>query len=83
MAVRPFIYVKSGCPWCEEVETYLHDHAIAYDSVDVSANAAAFAELKEISGQTKAPTMRWGEEILADFGVDELAVFLRARKVVK
>jgi glutaredoxin len=80
---RPFLYVKSGCPWCEEAESYLQEHGIAYGKVDVLADPAAREELKRLSGQTKAPTMRWGEEILADFGAKELDEFLRARKVVK
>ena len=83
LSPRPFLYLKSGCPWCTEAEAYLHEHGIAYGKVDVLADAAALEELKRLSGQTKAPTMRWGEEILADFGAEELDAFLRARKVVK
>jgi glutaredoxin 3 len=41
------------------------------------------AELIRLSGQAKAPTMRWGEEILTDFGADELDAFLRKKNVVK
>ena len=80
---RPFLYLKSGCPWCTEAEAYLQKHGIAYGKVDVHADPEALAELKRLSGQTKAPTMRWGEEILADFGADELDVFLRAHGAVK
>jgi glutaredoxin 3 len=80
---RPFLYVKAGCPWCAEAEEFLHQHNIAYGKVDVHADPAALAEMKRLSGQTKAPTMRWGEEILADFGADELEVFLRDKKVIK
>ncbi len=80
---RPFLYIKSGCPWCDEAEAFLHEHGIAYGKVDVHEDSAALAELKRLSGQTKAPTMRWGDEILADFGADELDAFLRARQLVK
>jgi glutaredoxin 3 len=80
---RPFLYVKSGCPWCDEAEDYLKERGIAYGSVDVNDDPAAFAEMKRLSGQTKAPTMRWDDEILADFGAQELDEFLRERKVVK
>jgi glutaredoxin 3 len=80
---RPFLYLKSGCPWCTEAEAYLQDRNIAYGKVDVHGDPAAMEELKRLSGQTKAPTMRWGEEILADFGADELDAFLRAKGVVK
>ena len=82
-SLRPFLYVKSGCPWCAEAEAYLQEHGIAYGKVDVNDDAAAREEMNRLSGQTKAPTLRWGDEILADFGADELEVFLRARKVVK
>jgi glutaredoxin 3 len=80
---RPFLYVKAGCPWCEEVEDYLTTHGIAYGKADVTSDPAALAEMKRLSGQTKAPTMRWDEEILADFGAEELDAFLRERNVVK
>jgi glutaredoxin 3 len=80
---RPFLYVKSGCPWCDEVEDYLQEHGIAYGKADVDSDRIAFDEMKRLSGQTKAPTMRWDDEILADFGTEELHLFLRERNVVK
>jgi glutaredoxin 3 len=80
---RPFLYLKPGCPWCDEAEDYLQEHGIAYGKADVTADKAAFEELKRLSGQTKAPTLRWNDEILADFGADELDVFLRRLNVVK
>jgi glutaredoxin 3 len=80
---RPFLYVKSGCPWCVEAEDYLHQHGIAYGKADVRTDGAAYEEMTRLSGQTKTPTMRWDDEILADFGADELDAFLRERNVVK
>jgi len=80
---RPFLYVKSGCPWCTEAEDYLKQHGIAYGKADVHTDATAFEEMQRLSGQTKAPTMRWSDEILADFGAEELDTFLRERNVVK
>jgi glutaredoxin 3 len=80
---RPFLYIKPGCPWCDEAEDYLKEHGIAYGKADVNTDKAAFEEMKRLSGQTKAPTMRWSDEILADFGTEELDVFLRQRNLVK
>jgi glutaredoxin 3 len=79
----PYLYLKPGCPWCDEAEDYLDKHGIAYGKADVNADPVAFDEMKRLSGQTKAPTMRWDDEILADFGTEELDVFLRERNVVK
>jgi len=80
---RPFLYIKSGCPWCDEAEDYLKERGIAYGKANVTTDRTAFEEMKRLSGQTKAPTMRWDDEILADFGADELDAFLRERNVVK
>jgi glutaredoxin len=79
---RPTLYIKSACPWCEEAEDYLKEHDIAYETRNVSADSAAFAEMQRLSGQAKAPTLDWDGEILADFGVDELDAFLRDLGVI-
>ena len=80
--ITPTLYVKTGCPWCDEVLEYFEAHKLPYRQVTVSGNAEAMNEMRELSGQTKAPTMDWDGEILADFGVDKLVPFLKARKVV-
>lgn len=73
------LYVKNGCPWCIEVEQYLDNHNIEVERVVVSGNAKAMAEMVAISGQSKAPTLDWEGEILADFGVEELVPFLEGK----
>ncbi|MES2983212.1 MAG: glutaredoxin family protein [Verrucomicrobiota bacterium] len=73
------LYVKKGCPWCEEVEQYLKEHEIEVEKVVVSGNAEAMAEMVALSGQSKAPTLDWDGEVLADFGVDELVPFLEGK----
>jgi glutaredoxin len=73
------LYVKRGCPWCDEVEEYLAKHSIAVCRVVVSANPAAMDEMVSLSGQSKAPTLDWDGEVLADFGVEELVPFLKER----
>jgi len=81
---RLFLYVKTGCPWCTEAMEFLNSHQLAYGKVDVRQDTAAFAKMQEVSGQTKAPVLEFGEdrEILADFGADELEPFLRERGVI-
>jgi hypothetical protein len=34
-------------------------------------------QMVDLSGQSKAPTLDWHGQVLADFGVDELISFLR------
>lgn len=77
----PILYVKSGCPWCAEAIEYLSQYGISYRERNVSEDADARAEMRRVSGQDAAPVLDWHGEILADFGVDELKPFLRARDV--
>ncbi|MGA0898868.1 MAG: glutaredoxin family protein [Luteolibacter sp.] len=72
----PILYIKPGCPWCDDVIAYLKKHEIEVETVIVSGNPEAMQEMIELSGQSKAPTMNWHGEVLADFGVEELVPFL-------
>ena len=78
----PVLYLKTGCPWCDDVVGYLAKKKIPVHKVIVSGNREAMQEMKDLSGQTKAPTMDWHGEVLADFGVDELVPFLKKRGVI-
>jgi glutaredoxin len=79
--IIPVLYVKTGCPWCDEVLDYLDARRIAYEKVSVTGNREAMQEMIDLSGQSKAPAMDWDGEVLADFGVDELVPFLRKKGV--
>ncbi len=75
----PILYLKPGCPWCEDVVDFLAERNIAIRKVIVTGNPEAMREMIDLSGQTKAPTMDWYGEVLADFGVEELVPFLKKR----
>lgn len=77
----PILYIKRGCPWCDEVVDYLERKKIEVETLVVSNNREAMQEMVKLSGQSKAPTMDWYGEILADFGVDELVPFLKKQGV--
>ncbi|MEZ5387220.1 MAG: glutaredoxin family protein [Prosthecobacter sp.] len=77
--VKPIVYVKTGCPWCEEVLEYLDARGIDCETIVVSGDREAMQAMIDLSGQSKAPTMDWDGEVLADFGVDELVPFLRQK----
>lgn len=77
----PLLYVKPGCPWCQQATEVLDEVGIGYREIDVSADRGAFNEMVRKSGQSKAPTLDWHGEILADFGADELKPFLQAHDV--
>ena len=71
------LFVKPGCPWCDEVVEWLDAHGYAYETLDVIRNIAARAEMHHLTGQSRAPSMELDGHVLADFGADELEEFLR------
>jgi glutaredoxin 3 len=77
----PVLYIKRSCPWCDEVIEYLHKKRIEVQTLVVSGDREAMLEMVELSGQSKAPTLDWHGNVLADFGVDELVPFLKKHGV--
>lgn len=74
------VYVKPGCFWCSDAVAWLQARGIPHTAVDVFADRSGFDRMKEISGQTKAPTLEMPDgEVLADFDVAQLERFLARR----
>lgn len=74
------LFIKSGCPWCDDAMDWLNARGIAYTVLDVNRDAAARKEMQKLTGQTKAPCIDVDDEILADFGADELEVWWKQMK---
>ena len=71
------LYIKRGCPWCDDAERWLKKNAINYTAADVLSDPDAYAEMRKLSGQSRAPVLVTGDgRTLADFGSEELPGFL-------
>ena len=68
---KPVLYIKQGCPWCVEALQFFADIGLELDIVDVRVDSSRMAELQEISGQTKTPTLKNGNFVVADFDISE------------
>jgi glutaredoxin 3 len=66
------LFIKPGCPWCDEAIEWLDERGIQYEVLDVIRDAEARREMHELTGQTRAPSMDADGHILADFGAEEL-----------
>jgi glutaredoxin 3 len=73
MKVR--LFIKPGCPWCVEAIDWLDRRGVSYETLNVTRDAAARAEMLRLTGQTKAPSIEVDGQILADFGAAELAAW--------
>jgi len=69
------LFIKPYCGWCHKASRWLDDHDVAYETVDVIADDAAFAEMVKLSGQELAPVLVVNGRVLADFGPEELERF--------
>jgi len=77
----PILYIKSGCPWCQEAVEFFTACGIEYRERNVTNDSQAFEEMKRKSGQSKAPTLDWRGQVLSDFGLEELKTFLLQQNV--
>jgi monothiol glutaredoxin len=71
------LFIKPGCPWCDEAIEWLDARRYSYDILNVSLDADARSEMLALTGQSKAPSAEIDGHVLADFGADELEVFLK------
>ena len=75
---EPILYVKQGCPWCVDALAYFARKEIELEVVDVRTDPSRMNELLEISGQSKTPTLKHGDFVVADFDLDEFEAALAA-----
>jgi glutaredoxin 3 len=74
---KPILYIKQGCPWCADALQYFSEVGLELELIDVRTDPSRMPELEEISGQTKTPTLKNGDFVVADFDVDEFKQALR------
>jgi glutaredoxin len=73
--MKPRLYIKPYCSWCDKAMRWLDERGIEYETIDVFADKAAFDEMIRISGQTLAPVIDVDGKVLADFGPEDLEKF--------
>jgi glutaredoxin len=76
------LFIKPGCGWCRKAINWLDDHDIEHETLDVLADDNAYDEMVKLSGQTLAPVIEVDGKVLADFGPEQLAVFMKQSQSV-
>jgi glutaredoxin len=69
------------CSGCIDAKDFLQARGYKFVEVDVGRNRAAYKEMKELSDQSYVPTLVAGEEVLANFDVDQLERFLDKHRI--
>jgi glutaredoxin len=68
---KPVLYIKQGCPWCIDALAYFKEIGLNLDVVDVINNPSKMEDLLSCSGQSKTPTLKNDNFVVADFDIDE------------
>ncbi|MBM3826298.1 MAG: glutaredoxin family protein [Verrucomicrobia bacterium] len=71
MNPKPILYHKHGCPWCDEAMAFFAAQGVELDVRDVLADMHEMRQLVALTGQSKCPSFRYKDFIVADFSVDE------------
>jgi glutaredoxin len=75
------LYSRAMCSWCIDAKDFLQARGYNFVEVDVGRNRTAYEEMKELSDQSYVPTLIAGEEVLANFDVDQLEKFLNKHQI--
>ena len=70
------LYIKPYCGWCHKAIAWLNAHGFEYTQLDVTSDPTAAKEMRELTGQSSAPSIDIDGKILADFDTRELETFL-------
>jgi glutaredoxin 3 len=73
------LFIKSYCGWCHEAIDWLKSRQIHFEPLEVISDPCAMKELRELTGRTMTPSIEVNGEVLADFDVDELEQWWRAK----
>ena len=69
--MKPILYIKQGCPWCNDALAYFRSKGLDLEIKDVRGDEQGMAELQAVSRQTKTPTFLYGNFLVADFDIYE------------
>jgi monothiol glutaredoxin len=67
----PKLFVKQGCPWCIDALDYFKKIGLELEVIDVRIEPEKMSDLVACSGQSKTPTLKNGDFVVADFDTDE------------
>ncbi len=76
------VYSTKSCPWCVKAKEYLGSLGVAYESVDVSVDKEAAAELVQKTRQRGVPVTKIGQRYVVGFDQDALNSALKEEGLI-
>jgi Glutaredoxin-like protein, YruB-family len=76
------VYSTTTCPWCTKAKEYLDSLKVAYESVNVSQDRAAAAEIVEKTRQRGVPVIKIGEQYIVGFDQAKIQSTLKEQGLI-
>ena len=75
MKVR--VYSTPTCPWCNKAKTWLTNHNIKFEEIDVIIDIDSEKRIVEKTGQMGVPVIEIDDEFVVGFDVNKLKQLLK------
>lgn len=70
------VYVTPICPYCVTLKSFLKEHCIEFEEIDVSGNDKLIDEIIEKTGQMGVPVMEINGELIVGFDKEKISKLL-------
>lgn len=70
------IYSTPVCPYCSALKSFLIEHNIEFEDIDISQNEKKQKEIIEKTGQMKVPIVEIDNKIIAGFDKEKISELL-------
>jgi len=74
------VYSTPVCPYCVTLKTFLKQHNIEFEDIDVSKDEEARNHMIEKSGQMGVPVVEVDEEIIVGFDKEKICEILKIKE---
>jgi len=75
-------YLKPHCGWSRGVRAVLQKYNLSFVDKDIIGVPENYDEMVRVSGQTLQPTLKIGDQVVADVSGEELEAWLVREKIV-
>jgi glutaredoxin-like YruB-family protein len=73
------VYSTPACPYCVTLKTFLKEHNIGFEDIDVSQDKKALDEMVKKSGQMGVPVTDIDGEIVVGFDKEKISSLLEIK----
>jgi glutaredoxin 3 len=70
------VYVTPICPYCVTLKSFLKEHNVEFEEIDVSQNNDLIDEIIEKTGQMGVPVMEIDGEMIVGFDKEKISKLL-------